>query len=75
MRLWLVGKYVNKSLWEFRGIFDTEQAAVFRCIDAYYFVAPCKLNARAPDETVSWPGQYYPLSEVENVVMGNFNAS
>ena len=75
MKLWVVGKYKNKSLWEFMGIFDTEQAAVFRCLDEYYFIGPCTLNMKVSDETISWPGCYYPMSKVENVVLGDFNAS
>jgi hypothetical protein len=67
MDLWLVGQYKSgdwpEVVWEFTGIFDSEQKAVHACRDWTYFVAPIKLNKQLPHETVHLEGEYYPMQQ------------
>lgn len=67
MRLWIVGNLLNDGstfgswpVWELVGVFDDESKAVDACTTRTHFVGPADLNVRQPDETVEWPGHYYP---------------
>lgn len=68
MDLWLVGQWKSgdypNCVWEFSGIFDSEEKAVNACRDWTYFVAPIKLNDQFPHETVNL-GSYYPIKREE----------
>ena len=75
MKLWVVGRYTRDRSWEFFGAFDSEELAVFHCSGDDYFVGPCILNELVDEQTISWPGCYYPMARVENVVLGDFDAS
>lgn len=74
-KLWVCGKIKSKDKWklskswEFIGVFNSEILARDACRNKYYFIAPVELNFIAPDETVEWPGAYYPLfnNEIEYV--------
>jgi len=67
MKLWIVGKILNPDtgcdIWEFCGVFDTEEKAVAICKTEDYFVGPADLNFIVPDPTVDWPNAYFPLIE------------
>ena len=65
MDLWLVGKLLENGRWEFAGVFDTEVDAIDHCLTEMYFIGPCILNERVPEETTVWPGAYCPLSNVQ----------
>lgn len=65
--LWICGKYLSGDemgsvVWEFVGVFSSEELAVAACLCDTYFVAPAKLDKAFPDETLLWPGVYYPLA-------------
>lgn len=63
MKLWLAGRNSPspaKSV-EILGLYDSEDAAVKRCTQYWDFVGPLMLNEALPEETVAWPGAYYPL--------------
>lgn len=59
MDLWIVGQQKNNEKyreWDFVGVFDSEDKAIAICKDRSYFFSPIKLNEKAPDETVTFPG-------------------
>ncbi len=60
--MWLTGKnngeYDGGICWELIGVFSTE--AIAACLNEYYFIGPVVLDEELPDETVAWPGCYYP---------------
>jgi len=62
--LFIVGKFIKETkegnVWEFSGVFDSEEKAIDACISPYYFIGPIALNFCFPDERVNWPGAYYP---------------
>jgi hypothetical protein len=65
--MWLTGKYIgecdgegNGICWELIGVFSSEEKAVAACLNEYYFIGPVELDEVLPDETVEWPGCYYP---------------
>jgi hypothetical protein len=61
--LFVVGKYIEcdcGKAWEIAGVFDREEKAVEACISDNYFVGPIAMNEPFPDESVKWPGAYYP---------------
>lgn len=59
--LWLCGNS-KKLEWEFVGIFDEKEKAIMACKDKYYFVAPIKINAIAPDKRTVFPDSFFPLT-------------
>jgi len=67
MKLFAVGKYINKTedgiIWTLEGIYDDEERAIKRCTDHTYFVGPLELNKDFPIETIEWPGGYYPIEK------------
>lgn len=58
---WMFGEYPN-CVWEFQGIFETEEEAVAVALSRNdnYFVAPVELGELLCDETISFPRAYYP---------------
>ena len=64
MKLYVVGRYISgeefKIVWDIHGIFDSEEKALKACKDETYFIGTLKLNEVLPEETVDWPGAYYP---------------
>jgi hypothetical protein len=64
VRVWIVGKVDGDNFreWEFQGIFASEEGAVAACESELYFVAPAVVDERLPDQSVEWPGAYYPLA-------------
>jgi hypothetical protein len=67
MDLWIVGKNIVESrkgiVWEFSGVFDSEEKAVNACINSKYFYGPVKLNEILPDESKAWDGCIYPCKK------------
>lgn len=61
-KLWIVGQVVKNSRidWEFAGIFSTKEKAIEACLDLTYFIGPCVLDQKIPEESVEWPNCYYP---------------
>lgn len=47
------------NVFEVFGAFSTEEIAVANCRPGEW-IGPLPLDARLPDEPVSWPGAYYP---------------
>ena len=68
MKLWICGRSRKVCedgvvIWDFHGVFDTEEQAVGICKTENHFVGPVQLNQELPEEPVTWPGCYYPLVE------------
>ena len=63
MELWIVGKVVESSEWEFDGVFDSEEKAIAACKSENHFIGPAILNKEIPEDCVEWSGAYYPLIE------------
>lgn len=61
---WLVGQVRSgefpNMVWEFQGIFDSEQKAKEACRNDQYFVAPVVLNGKIPDESAIFPDSFHP---------------
>lgn len=69
--VWIVGKAledVPAPRWEFQGVFMTEEEAIAACASDSYFIGPAIVGDRLADETVPWPGSYYPRLEDRNHV-------
>ena len=60
-----VGKCPN-AVWDFQGVFTSEERALEACKDRSYFVGPAVLNKELPYDTIEWPGHYYPKMEKED---------
>lgn len=65
--LWVVGRTreyrppdQGGSVWDFQGVYDSEEKAIAACRDATYWIAPAHLNRELPHESADWPGAYYP---------------
>jgi len=68
--LWVVQKYIGhwiawgekipKTCHEFVGVFLTEESAIAHCLDERHWIAPINIEQAFSDETVMWPGAYYP---------------
>jgi hypothetical protein len=67
MNLWIVGQYrsgqTGSVVWEFAGVFDSEQLAIDACRDETYFVAPATLNEIITHEFEAFPGCRYPKAK------------
>ncbi len=60
--VWVCGKYTGEAnCWEFHGVFSSEEKAIEKCHTANYFIGPSEIDKAFPDESVDWPGAYYPL--------------
>lgn len=63
--LWICGQCKNGEfpniIWDFQGIFDSEEKARKACRDENYFIMPVKLNEKLSHETVENPAAYYPF--------------
>jgi hypothetical protein len=66
MKLWIVGKNIADLdagvVWEFQGVYDSEEKALSACISPNHFIGPAALNKSLPDETQQWPGCIYPVA-------------
>lgn len=64
--LWLVVKVnevnVNQYNLEIVGLFSDENLAVKACKAENYVIGPLELDKEYQDESVEWPGAYYPLA-------------
>ncbi len=62
--LWYVGRARGGEfpdcVWDFQGVFSSEQRAVAASRDPTYFVSPIALDEELPHESMETPG-YYPL--------------
>ena len=64
--MFIAGKVVGDpedKKWEFMGLFTSEADAVASCTTDQMFVGPTAVGERWPDETIEWPGAYYPRLE------------
>lgn len=60
MTYWICGRWTNNVMWEFQGLFDTEQKAIDACKSDRYFIAPAVVNEELTEVSESWPGCYFP---------------
>ncbi len=62
--VWICGKHIshddNGTVWDFQGVFSTEEQAISACKDDNYFIGPTEMNVVLPEEKIIWPGCYYP---------------
>ena len=66
--VWCVGRVhlkEEKWSWALMGIFQTEEMAVAMCSTVNDFVGSLQRDVLLPDNTVDWPGAYYPLTRKE----------
>jgi hypothetical protein len=71
--LWLVGQMINETdpdhpVWEFGGIFASEEKAIAACRADNYFIAPTSLDYAWPEESMVMPDSYYPRLETKDHV-------
>jgi hypothetical protein len=69
-QFWLCGQLkgdwnITGSIWEFQGIFDSEEKAAAACRDQNYFIMPVTLNEELPHTTVFHDYCRYPRLEDE----------
>lgn len=64
-KLWICGQYKRgefpDTIWDFQGIFDSEEKAIEACRDENYFIMPFILNQQCPHETVENAEACYPI--------------
>ena len=74
MEVWICGQYLTEidtgKVWEFAGVFDSEQKAIDACRDQSYFIAPYNINEIHPHETVPMEGIYYPKNKYDSKYIG-----
>jgi hypothetical protein len=59
--VWIVGKVTDYPVWEFQGVFSTEQNAIQACGDnENFFVGSGVLDRALPTIESEWPDAYYP---------------
>ena len=58
--LYVVGRWRDGAQWEFSGVFEDPDDALESCLTEDYFVAAIRGNEQFPDETIVWPGLFYP---------------
>ena len=72
-RVFIVGKVFpdppgtppeGPRVWEFMGVFISEDLAVAACTTPRHFVGPALLNERIRDEPIPWPGGWYPKGDM-----------
>jgi len=67
MKLWMVAKFVAETekgiVWEFAGLFDSEDAAVAACFESTYSVVELEVNEPVPQERQQFPVCWYPHLE------------
>jgi len=60
---WVTGQFRLLNVWEFVGVFSTEEKAVAACHNDCCFVAPAILDEQEPESPAEWEGLYYPLRQ------------
>ena len=68
MKLWICGQCRENNtpsgpVWDFKGVFASENKAIEACIDERYFIGPATLGEPHPVEPARWSGGYYPKLE------------
>jgi hypothetical protein len=63
---WICGRYIGAIhdgiVWDFVGVFSTEELAAKACDTLFYFIAPMTLDfIPNPTEREEMPGSYYPF--------------
>jgi len=65
MRLWIVGQTRSGEfpdlVWDFQGVFDSEDKAREACINEWYWMAPITVNESLSDESYAFPDIVYPV--------------
>lgn len=64
MKLWYVGQSRHgetpNAVWDFQGVFSSEEKAIAACHGPQFFVVPVELDREFPLEAMEAPGGYYP---------------
>jgi hypothetical protein len=60
MKLWVVQENISEDVFDFVGVFNTEERAVAACYNEFCAVAPTTLNEGFGEERIEWEGWYYP---------------
>ncbi len=61
--VYVVGCYIDDTTWEFLGIHDSEEDAIFACLNEKCFIGPYIVNQRISTLAEEWPGAWYPMLE------------
>jgi hypothetical protein len=66
--VWVAGKVKGwggdgHNSWDLQGVFSTADAANAVCTSPLHFYGPVPFNQRLPEDSVSWPGVVYPVTE------------
>ncbi len=65
MELWVVMQFMSgknpDAVYDFAGVFSSEEKAIAACRNWRYSYAPAILDEALPDERVDWLGQVYPI--------------
>lgn len=63
--LWIVGQYrfgdTGAIVWDFQGVFTTEEKAIAACKSATWFIARMELDKELPEATEVMPAVSWPL--------------
>lgn len=62
--MFVVGRVhvASPGVWDFQGVFSTEEAAAQACRDYTYFVGPAQVDTPLPHTTMpEWPGAFFPV--------------
>lgn len=68
--LWACGQWRREeddglSVWDFQGVFNSEQRAIQACRGDNWFIWPVVVNAEMTEEPIEAPGGYYPAYDRE----------
>ena len=68
MKLYIVGEVQedNYLIWEFCGVFSTEEKAIAACVNDCQFIGLAILDEDYSEESGPWPEAYYPLLKEKN---------
>ena len=69
-KLWACGQWRREdddglSVWDFQGVFDSEERARSACKDDNWFIWPVFINAELPEEAIAPEGGYAPTRDRE----------
>ena len=67
--LWICGQIREKAnetrhIWDFQGVFTSEEKAKAACRNDKYFIMPIELDKEYPDEAVKPTRGYYPKAVI-----------
>ena len=68
--LWMVGQIKGgefpNTIWDFQGIFSSQQLAIAACRNSSYFIVPVEADIELPETTIKMPNTYFPIRRDTN---------